>query len=853
MQGGQGAVFILDGSSVMSNADADGNLSYTEIQNAAGDNWNEWLPYDQETLGDNQTISTVSSYDIDKDGASVILDTFGDIDIAFNVDYYIGSDEADIFFGSNEDDIFDAALGTGNFMSGGDGVDELIVNDLNESEGEDLNLSSMEVGRAYTNSSYQDVDVFEGKLVGESDNDHFDGTLYRIDFADLQDISAFIGANLSTDVSQDYSITSEYSLFLRTNLDPNEMTSFDVQFDSVNQKIDVSGTDLSLLDELTGQLVLAEEEIIAGQYIIQGIDGEGNGYSTIIEDVEKITLTTDDVEYLGTTQLTGEQEDSYELILGGQGDLGDMFYVTTGETLDSTTGTGVADYSAGVNFISGDVYYSGNHRDFDRNSNTNTWANDVAGAFHIDGQDFANVWNDEVAQFFVWYEGKEGTDEGYEIAVKYQNGGINSWGIDNRQFDTFQNVEVDQSLAEAIKLQFGDSLRVETGSYRVLYEAAFSDIEAIVGSDVNVNGWEDAGVFDIPASSSRSTFYIQVGGDATGENGNSGVPDSMVENIKVERIDDGLGGFKWSVNPQAEILVNLPTVAGATETADVMISGDAAETIEAGKGSDVMMGRGGSDNYKINEGDTLQTDEVTGEIIKGDYGVAGDVINEIGGSSEDKSDSITLTHAQSIEQLTFTRTEIKSEYWGNTLRIDVDYDKDGNTDDTLYAFDHYNQNLGFRAVEQLFLDDGWDSNEIWNLVVGDVDGGGVDEYTGSSGQDILMAGTVTSSLYGGNGQDVMIGDNYGLQTTFELGNRDDTEDWDQVADIIQGFGSGDELDLSNLGIFGDSPDGTLTTDGNELFATVGDNQIMIAEFSDFKDLLTMEDVLNSIAPAPDIV
>ena len=147
---------------------------------------------------------------------------------------------------------------------------------------------------------------------------------------------------------------------------------------------------------------------------------------------------------------------------------------------------------------------------------------------------------------------------------------------------------------DAIKLQFGENLDVELGSYRVFYEAAYSDIETIISSDVNVNSWN----FDFTPNSSRSTFYIQVGGDATGENGNTGVTEANVENIKVERIVDG-DGFKWSINPDAEILVNMPVIAGATPDADVMISGDTAETIEAGRGSDIMMGRGGSDNYKI--------------------------------------------------------------------------------------------------------------------------------------------------------------------------------------------------------------------------------------------------------------
>ena len=824
MQGGQGAVFILDGSAVMSGADADGNLSYSEVKNAAGEYWNQWLPYNEGTLGDGQTISTVSSRMPEKDGASVILDTFGDIDIAFNVDHYIGSDEADIFFGSTENDTFDAATGTGNFMSGGDGVDELLVTDLNEDENDDLNLSSMEVGRAYSHQNYTDVDVSsDDKFVSDSDNGHSDGNFYRIDFAEVADLNSFIGSYVSADVSSGYSMSTEYALFIRTNLDPSGMTNANIMFDVANQKIDVMGTDISILDGLDGQLVLAEQAIVAGQYVIEGEDKSGNGYSTIIEDVEKVTLTTDDVSYIGAGNLSGS---TYELILGGQGDLGDMLYVTTGDTLISTTGVG--EYIAGPGFITGEVYYSGNHSDFDRNSNPNGWASSVAAAYTTsEGQDLANIWNDEIAEFFVWYDADgAGGEQGYEIAVKYQNGGINEWGINNRQFDTFQTVLVDDTIANAIKLQFGDTTRVDTGEYRVLYEAAFSDIEAIVGSSAKVENWN----FDFTPSSSRSTFYIQVGGDATGENGSSGVADST--NVKVEYV-----GGQWVVNPEAEILVNLPEVDGRSDGADVMISGDAAETLEAGRGSDVMMGRGGSDNYKIGEGDTLQTDAEGNEVV-GDYGVAGDVINEIGGSSEDKSDSISLSSAQSIDQLTFSRTEIKNEMWSSTLKIDVDYEKDGTVDDTLFVFDQFNQNLGFRAVEQLFLDDGWDSNEIWNLVVGDVNENGVDEYNGSSGQDVLMAGTVSSSLYGGDGQDIMIGDTHDLKTTFELGNREG--EWDQVADIIQGFGSGDEIDLSNLGI---SDKTTLTTQGNDLYQTIETVETKIAEFSNFRDGLTLEQIL----------
>ena len=93
-------------------------------------------------------------------------------------------------------------------------------------------------------------------------------------------------------------------------------------YDAVNGKIDVYGTDISVLESLSGELMLAEETIVEGRYIVEGREDDGSLYSTIIEDVEKVTLTTDDVEYFGTGNLTGSEEDSYELLIGGQGDLG---------------------------------------------------------------------------------------------------------------------------------------------------------------------------------------------------------------------------------------------------------------------------------------------------------------------------------------------------------------------------------------------------------------------------------------------------------------------------------------------------------------------------------------------------
>jgi hypothetical protein len=843
MQGGQGVVFILSKNEDDENVDVRYTADGENISDDAGVYWNNWLPSAEEIVGKDGFISSISESDPDKNGATVILDSFGDVDLAYNIDQYIGSDEADVFFGSNENDLFDAGMGAGNFMSGGLGKDELIVS------GDDLDdygidHSTIKVGRAY--DTYEEVVGINGTEIIEHAAVASPATSirYQVDFNDVYDLNMFIENNLSDAIKGNYKTTTEYSLYLEAEAE--SLTGFaGVGIDEANKKISVEGVNLNVLNGIAGDsasnFVLVAKDVIEGSYIIEGTtipeSGVAKTYSTIIEDVEKVTLTSDNVEYIGLDTLVGD-DDSYELLKGGQGDLGDMLYVATGEYLESTTGK--FPYGESVNFLTGDVFYSGHHQDFDRTEDASLWGQGLTAAYATSGGiEQAKIWNDETAEFFIWYDGDK-TDnsiEGFEIAVKYEIAN-EKWGIDNARFDTFQNVVIDQALADSIKLQFGESLNVELGEYRVLYEAAFSDIETIINSDANVENWN----FDFPPNSSRSTFYIQVGGDTTADNGNAMEIESNLINVKVERVSDDANGFKWSINPQAEILVNMPIITGSEDVPGVVISGDSAETIEAGEGSDIMMGRGGSDNYKINKGDTIERDE-SGEAVEGDYGVVGDVINEIGGSSNDKSDSITLSTVTSIDELTFTRTNIKNEEWTNTLRIDVDYIvdgvQDGEIDDTLYVFDHYNQDLGFRAVEKLFLDDGWDTNEIWNLATGEGSLMCGETYAGSDGQDVLVAGrAITTTLYGGDGQDIMIGDNYGRETIFKLGN--ENQAWDNISDMIQGFGDSDTLDLSRLGI-GDNTE--ITTDGNKLYKVEGSEDVLIADFSNFKDGLTLDELL----------
>ena len=168
---------------------------------------------------------------------------------------------------------------------------------------------------------------------------------------------------------------------------------------------------------------------------------------------------------------------------------------------------------------------------------------------------------------------------------------------------------------------------------------------------------------------------------------------------------------------------------------------------------------------------------------------------------------------------------------------------DGVIDDTLYVFDHYNQDLGFRAVEKLFLDDGWDTNEIWNLVTGEGSVRDGETYIGSAGQDVLIAGRAsTTTLDGGDGQDIMIGDKYGKETIFKLGT--DGQAWDDISDMIQGFGTGDKLDLSRLGI-SDSTEITVSASGDKLYKGVESANVEIADFSGFYDSLTLQDIIDN--------
>ena len=214
--------------------------------------------------------------------------------------------------------------------------------------------------------------------------------------------------------------------------------------------------------------------------------------------------------------------------------------------------------------------------------------------------------------------------------------------------------------------------------------------------------------------------------------------------------------------------------------------------ISAGDGADTMLGGGGADTYSIGGGDYPDRN-----LAPDAFGVVGDIINEIGGDiASTLGDSVNFTNIESIDNIFFDRTQIRYEEAESTLTITSNTD-DGNggiAKDVVHIFDHFNEDLPFRQVEQLLLDEGWGLDQIWNLVADGQGGVNRDVLIGGSGDDTLVSGGGVDVMQGGAGQD-----------TFKLGSSDV-----EIADIdtahgnvtmIRDFVSADDsIDLSALDI-----------------------------------------------------
>ena len=299
---------------------------------------------------------------------------------------------------------------------------------------------------------------------------------------------------------------------------------------------------------------------------------------------------------------------------------------------------------------------------------------------------------------------------------------------------------------------------------------------------------------------------------------------------------------------EEEILVNVPGLSiveandpstPIDESAAVVVGGDGAELISAGDGADTMYGGGGADTYSIGSGDADST-----TLVSDAFGVKGDVINEIGGDlGSSLVDSIQFTALEAIESVTFERTQIRFEKPEATLKITTD-NGDG-TSDIAHIFDHYNPDMSFRQVEQLLFNEGWQEEQIWNLVADGEGGVHRDVIVGDSGANILKSGGGVDVMQGGAGEDefwlgVSLEDILALGESANDGYTGDIANAHGNVTMLRDFMAGeDAINLSLLGIT-EKAEVSVETEGGRTYLLHTDaedsTRTVLAEFTDTSDL-----------------
>ena len=449
--------------------------------------------------------------------------------------------------------------------------------------------------------------------------------------------------------------------------------------------------------------------------------------------------------------------------------------------------------------------------------------------------DITDTTNGHESIFFAWYDPDDtGGAEAFEIAVKYDRNS-DEWRIANKAFDTFSDIVLSQQDADTLNAM---STSIQNGGVedfvagddiRVYLGAAYEDITNVINSNVDVSLWD----FSQGFTSSRSTYYIEIP---------NGTPDTT-QQVKV-----AWEGGEWVLKTEEEILVNIPAfsvvesndpLTPIDESATVLVGGDGAELISAGVGADTMYGRGGADTYSINSGDADST-----TLVSDAFGVKGDVINEIGGDiASTLGDSIQFTALEAIDSVTFERTKIRFEKPEATLKITTNNGDD--TSDIAHIFDHYNPDMPFRQVEQLLFNEGWQEEQIWNLIADGEGSVNRDVLIGDSGANILKSGGGVDVMQGGAGEDefwlgVSLEDILALGQSANDGYTGDIANAHGNVTMLRDFMAGeDDINLSLLGIT-DKAEVGLETSGDRTYLVhtdAGDStKTVLAEFTDTSDL-----------------
>lgn len=384
-------------------------------------------------------------------------------------------------------------------------------------------------------------------------------------------------------------------------------------------------------------------------------------------------------------------------------------------------------------------------------------------------------------------------DTNYDGVPESDNYSVFSSSINENQWYDFE-----------VSVQFGSSSRGQHSRIHVSFKESGSAIikEQLTARTEIVGYGEDVGPF------TQMGLY-RIGGDAaaTGESYYYHYAD--FKNISVTEETGEV--FVGSNEPESEVPGLVSTISGGTYRAnehgfwgdDYITGSSAAETINGGYGSDILVGVAGAQDklYGVEGDDTIYAEDASYNYEL-DYATGDTYIGDIvtGDAGED--------HIYGSRK--------RDKLFGGS-ETDWIYGGDGN--DSIEGNDGNDSIEGNYGADELFGGSGDDT----------IKGGGGDDLiyarddsVNDRGHDTILAGTGNDTVYGGNGQSTIRG---GIGNDMIYGGRDYN---DAAVDYLYGDGGNDYIVSEQI----TDPTSFQQPDGDRMFGGSGNDTLVSGKAND---------------------
>ncbi len=729
--------------------------------------------------------------------------------------------------GSNYDDTIEGDGGN-NLLDGGDGVDTISFENVNN--GVDIDLK---IDIAQDTKEGEDTVVNFENIIGSQYGDHLygDDDINIIDAKDGSD--TIIGAKGDDDLRGGFG----NDIFIAEtgdgddHMDGGSGSSDEVNYQALSSSIEVS---LDGENDTTVIVNSIAEDTIKN---IENVTGS-SANDTIIGDQKNNILKGDSGEDIlkggfGNDTLKGGSDDD---TLSGDGG---------NDILDGEDGIDTVDYSSSVNSVSVDL--SNNASQFiglSENSDTlinienivgsnsddtlfgNSTANEIHGSFGDDTLDGSGG----VDQLFG-----DGGDDTFTIALALDgsdniDGGDDKDTIDYSTISQSINITLDGSNSSIVNITDGDNDSVKNienvigssandtirgdGLDNVLNGSSGNDtLEGGFGNDTIIGGdgedtlsFENANV-GIEVNLKETTQDTNVGIDKISDFENvvgSSNNDTIEGDSGNNKLDGGVSGndtvsFFGSVGSVIanlftkkasgdgdDDITNFDNIKGSTYS-DNLTGDENINIIDGDIGNDIIDGGLGADNLKGGEGaDTFIGSSFAGDTIDG------------GDGSSDKVDYSALSNGVNLNLDGSTSVNVVSTDNDHTLK-NVENIIGTNQNDFLSGDDKNNEFFGAGGSDELWGELGNDTlhgGDDGDTLYG---GSGFDKLYGDGAIDTIYGGESNDNIYGGDGDDILSGDSG--DDIIEGNSGDDTLSGGVGDDIFYGGDATTDSDIN-----GDSVD-----------------------------------------------